>query len=218
MDKTADMPLKDPAKNMKECIDELEARHADPEGREDIYKEYRDLKNNYNVMKEHYVFVDKKYLELRKKYDALKEENGELRQGCLEFPKAYDLGFEEGFAKGEQSMKEKMNKICEFWEENSAQNIEVVLGKAVTLREMLSNIDESYNKIIDYETRMKKEIEVGDEVENENGNKYIVIEIDKAGREARMINRRMMCIIGIKHLIKTGKHYPIDEMLRGLEE
>ena len=205
MSEVTDMTKKELFSSLNEYVDEINKLVLEAEER-------------YKLLWESYEELDEDHRRLGYKNLELKEENEVLKQEESETQKAYDLGYEEGFAKGEQSVWEKINKICEFWEKNSAQNIEAALGEAVTLREMLSNINESYNKIIDYETRMKKEIEVGDEVENENGNKYIVIEIDKAGREARMINRRMMCIIGIKHLTKTGKHYPIDEMLRGLEE
>ena len=132
----------------------------------------------------------------------------------------YDSGYNEGFAKGEESMQEKANKIVEFWKETDWEETEELFGRSVIYGSVFKNINESYNKIMEYEKKKKqeeKEIEVGDEVENENGNKYIVIEIDKAGREARMIDRQTMCIIGIKHLTKTGKHYPIDEMLKELE-
>ncbi len=113
----------------------------------------------------------------------------------------------------EQSTQEKANKICEYWD----NNIEVLqlLFKGCTWTQMFRDIEGTYNKIVEYEKK-KEEIHVGDEVVDVNGDKYIVRKIDD-GQLYLLEESGDAVTWGYSNVSKTGKHYPIDEMLKELE-
>ena len=165
--------------------------------------------------------VECEYIDVSEDRDYLQRELKEFKEKDKEFPKAYDLGYEEGFAKGEQSMQEKANKIIEFYRDNN--NDIYVLQKVFSLNtifddQILEDIEGAYNKIIEYEKKEQeeKEIHVGDEVKDEYGEKYIVRKIDSRGIYLLRHNGEGVLDTG-SNVSKTGKHYPLEEMLKELK-
>lgn len=173
-----------------------------------------ELEERYDLLWESYEELDEDHRSLGYKNLELKEENDVLKQEESEFPKAYDLGFEEGFAKGEQSMQEKAKKIVEFWDEADDEEIEDAFSD-MEYGSAFENINKSYDKIIEYENE-KEEIHVGDEVVDEDGDKYVVRCL-LYGRVCVMSSSGWSTTFEYNDLSKTGKHYPLEEILKELE-
>ena len=162
--------------------------------------------------------VECEYINVSEDRDYLQRELKEFKEKDKELPKAYDLGYEEGFAKGEQSMQEKANKICEYWENNNT-SVLIELFDGWTWTQIFENIEKSYNKIIEYEKKKEqeeKEIHVGDEVVDKNGKKYVVRHLVGVFMYA-MSSSGSSYTFSYSDVSKTGKHYPLEEMLKELE-
>ena len=135
----------------------------------------------------------------------------------------YDSGYNEGFAKGEQSMQEKANKIIEFYRDNN--NDIYVLQKVFSLNsifddQILEDIEGAYNKIIEYEKKKEQEekkLHVGDEVLFE-GDKYVVLSLEDGYASILTHDGTGGFLKYSYEFEKTGKHYPIDEILKELEQ
>ena len=163
--------------------------------------------------------VECEYTSVMEERDDLREKIKDLDEQEKEFPKAYDLGFEEGFAKGEQSMQEKANKICEYWEENNTAVLSELFD-GWTWTQIFRNIEKAYNKIIEYEKKEQEvnEIHVGDELVGDYGFKYIVTKLD--GKEVCLVDNHgdiRHTFLNHEAFTKTGKHYPLEEMLKELK-
>lgn len=162
--------------------------------------------------------LEKDYEALEKEYKGLKEKYEDLKQEESEFPKAYDLGYEEGFVKGEQSMQEKAKKIVDFWDEADDEEIEDVFSD-MEYGSAFENINESYDKIIEYEKKeqYEREIHIGDVV-TKDGNNYVVFGFygDDKNTLDLITKHGVMASLHKDPVTKTGKHYPIDEMLKEL--
>jgi hypothetical protein len=159
--------------------------------------------------------VECEYINVSEDRDYLQRELKEFKEKDKEFPKAYELGFEEGFAKGEQSMQEKAKKIVDFWVETDMEVIENVFSDIEAYEDAFDDINKSYDKILEYEKK-EKEIKVGDEVKDEYGEKYIVRKLDSRGIYLLRHNGEGVLDTG-SNVSKTGKHYPLEEMLKELQ-
>lgn len=159
--------------------------------------------------------VEGEFINLIEDRDDLQEKLKDLEEQEKEFPKAYDLGFEEGFAKGEQSMQEKMNKLCEFWNNNNTATL-IALFDGMILSQIFEDIETAYNKIVEYEKK-EKEIKVGDEVVDCDGTKFIVRFLNDSYADVLAYNG-VSVECDYADISKTGKHYPIDEMLKELKQ
>jgi cell division septum initiation protein DivIVA len=152
--------------------------------------------------------------DLREKLKNVKEKYEDLKQEESESQKAYDLGFEDG----EQSMQEKANKIIEFYRNNN-NDIDVlqrVFSRDVIFGDqILEDIETAYNKIAEYEKK-EKEIKVGDEVVDCDGTKYVVRFLNDSYVDALAYNG-VSVECDYADISKTGKHYPLEEMLKELK-
>ena len=127
-----------------------------------------EAEERYKFLWESYEELDEDHRSLGYKNLELKEENEVLKQEESENQKAYDMGFEDG----EQSMQEKANKICEYWNNNNTATL-IALFDGMTPTQIFEDIEMAYNKIAEYEKK-EKEIKVGDEVVDCDGTKYVV--------------------------------------------
>ncbi len=172
---------------------------------------YKKVWESYENLGDHYRRVKSRYNELKEMYEDLKQEESEPQ---------YDYeAYNEGFAKGEQSMQEKANKILEYYQGiNDATVLNELFGD-LTYVQIFGDIENVYNKIINYEKKKKqeeKEIHVGDEVVDKDGEKYIVRKLDD-GHIYLLGNSGDAFMSGYENATKTGKHYPIDDILKELE-
>ncbi len=154
-------------------------------------------------------FIESRYKEMQKRCEKLNERS--------EYIELNSYG--EGIKKGEQLMQQKVDEMLEFREHTKWEIIEDIFGTKTALVDFISNINEYYNKIINYEKEKEekeKEIRVGDEVLYEDGNKYVVycltygyiyaLKYDGTGG-----------VFKRSDISKTGKHYCLDEILKELE-
>ena len=158
--------------------------------------------------------VECEYINVSEDRDYLQRELKEFKEKDKEFPKAYDLGYEEGFKNGEYSMQNKAYKICEYWNNNDTD----VLSKLFdgwTWTQIFEDIETAYNKIAEYEKK-EKEIKVGDEVVDCDGTKYVVRFLNDSYADALAYNG-VSVECDYADISKTGKHYPLDKMLKELE-
>lgn len=151
--------------------------------------------------------------DLREKLKNVKEKYEDLKQE--ESEPQYDYkAYNEGFENGEYSMQKKAYKICEYWNNNDTD----VLSKLFdgwTWTQIFEDIETAYNKIAEYE-RKEKEIKVGDEVVDCDGTKYVVRFLNDSYADALAYNG-VSVECDYADISKTGKHYPIDEILKELE-
>lgn len=160
--------------------------------------------------------VECEYINVSEDRDYLWRQLKDFKEKEKEFPKAYDLGYEEGFAKGEQSMQEKAKKIVDFWVETDMEEIGDVFRDIEAYEDAFDDINESYDKIIEYEKKKEQEFRVGDEVVDRNGVKYVVRALD--GGNVRLLGHSGEAfMLAYPNVSKTGKHYPLEEMLKELE-
>ena len=180
-----------------------------------LNKHIEEVVFRYNDVWESYENLDEDYKRLQSRYNKLKEENDVLKQEESENQKSYDLGIK----KGEQLMQEKVDKMLEFREHTKWEIIEDIFGTKTALVDFISNINEYYNKIINYEKEKEekeKEIHVGDEVVDKNGKKYVVRHLVGVFMYA-MSSSGSSYTFSYSDVSKTGKHYPLEEMLKELE-
>lgn len=154
-------------------------------------------------------FIEDRYKEMQKRCEKLNDRCEDIELN------SYNVGFK----KGKELMQEKVNKLCEFyWDTIDVDILRAVFGNS-TWAEILENVEEACNKILEYEEkeRYEKEIHVGDIVENiSSGEKLFVTTIekpyvytlDKDGKNG---------IINQDDVMKTGKHYGLDEILKELK-
>lgn len=196
MSEITDMTKERLTSSFNERANELKARY------DELWGSYERLGGNYRRLKS-------RYNELKEKYEDLKQEESETQ-------KAYDVGYEEG----EQSMQEKAKKILEFCEQTKWKIVQDILGGKTELVDFVSNINEYYDKIIEYEKKKEqegKEIHVGDEVVDRNGKKYVVRHLVGVFMYA-MASSGASYTFSYSDVSKTGKHYPLDEMLKELDD
>lgn len=176
-----------------------------------------EAEERYKFLWESYEELDEDHRSLGYKNLELKEENDVLKQEESENQKAYDVGFEDG----EQSMQEKTNKIIEFCQDTRDVDILQEVFEYLTFYQLFEDIEGTYNRIVEYEEkeRYEREIHIGDEV-TKDGHKHVVFGIYGEGNYILdLITKHGVMISVHKDLVtKTGKHYPIDEMLKELKQ
>ncbi len=168
-----------------------------------------ELEERYDLLWKSYEELDEDHNRLGYKNLELKEENDVLKQEESKNQEAYDLGFKDG----EYSMQKKAYKICEYWNNNDT----AVLSKLFdgwTWTQIFEDIETAYNKIAEYEKK-EKEIKVGDEVVDCDGTKYVVRFLNDCSVDALAYNG-VSVECDYADISKTGKHYPLEEMLKEL--
>lgn len=186
-----------------ECINLIEDR-------DDSQSELKDIKEKYEDLKEENEALAISWQRLKEKNDVLDEKFGQIQ---------YDAGYEEGFAKGEQSMQEKTNKIIEFCQDTRDVDILQEVFEYLTFYQLFEDIEGTYNRIVEYEEkeRYEREIHIGDVV-TKDGHNYVVFGFyGNDNNTLDLITEHGVMASLHKDLVtKTGKHYPIDEMLKEL--
>ena len=174
----------------------------------------KDLKSDRNRLQKLYGKLESEYDDLNEKYDFLQnafEESCEHRQ--LLFTRYADA-YSEGFKNGQEDLQIKAKKILDTFDKWEAYELVNVFGVSTNI-ELLNDIKTNYEKIINYEKK-KEEIHVGDEVVDKNGKKYVVIHLVGVFMYAMSSSGESYTFV-YSDASKTGKHYPIDEMLKELE-
>lgn len=171
--------------------------------RERLQKAYRKLELGYDDLCE-------KYNDLQNAFD----ESCEHRQ--LLFTRYADA-YSEGFKNGQEDFQIKAKRILDTFDKWEADELVNVFGVTTNI-ELLNDIKTNYEKIIDYEKKEqeRKEFNVGDEVKDEYGEKYIVRKLDSRGIYLLRHNGEGVLDTG-SNVSKTGKHYPLEEMLKELK-
>jgi hypothetical protein len=174
----------------------------------------KDLKSDRNRLQKLYRKLELEYDDLCEKYDDLQnafEESCEHRQ--LLFTRYADT-YSEGFRNGQKDCQIKAKKILDTFDKWEADELVDVFGVSTNI-ELLNDIKANYEKIIAYEKK-KEEIHVGDIVVDKIGKKYVVrlLEGDLIYVWASSGESYVFVYSDIS---KTGKHYPIDEILKELE-
>ena len=127
----------------------------------------------------------------------------------------YNDAYSDGFRSGQVDLQIKAKKILDTFDKWEADELVNVFGVSTNI-ELLNDIKTNYEKIINYENE-KEEIHVGDVV-TQDGYNYIVIDVYDNDNTLAMITKSGAVITLHKNYVKkTGKHYPIDEMLKELE-
>ena len=202
---TKDLKIEDLENYAKSITDELKARYYDLSGTyKDVWESYGDLQDEHS--------------KLKSLYNELKEKCEDLTQEESESQYEYEA-YNEGFENGEQSMQEKANKICEYWEENNTAVLSE-LFEGWTWTQIFENIETAYDKIIEYEKKEQEvnEIHVGDELIDSLSYKFIVTMIK--GKYMYLIDKNgnyRYTVLNHELFTKTGKHYPLEEMLKELK-
>ncbi len=167
---------------------------------------FDEMEARYDDLSALYGALHDDYNELQEKYEDLKQEESEPQYDY----KAYN----EGFENGEYSMQKKAYKICEYWNDNNTAAL-IALFDGMVLSQIFEDIETAYNKIAEYE-RKEKEIKVGDEVVDCDGTKYVVRFLNDSYVDALAYNG-VSVECDYADVSKTGKHYPLEEMLKELK-
>jgi hypothetical protein len=128
--------------------------------------------------------------------------------------KRRDETYSEGFRNGQKDCQIKAKKILDTFDKWEAYELVDVFGVSTNI-ELLNDIKTNYEKIIAYEK--KKEIHVGDVVKNVGSGKPLPV-YKVASPYAYILDQD--CQGGVrseKDVTKTGKHYPLEEILKELE-
>ena len=152
--------------------------------------------------------MEARYDNLSALYEALHDDYNELAEE-KESSKTYESGYEDG----KYSMQKKAYKICEYWNNNDT-DILSKLFDGWTWTQIFEDIEMAYNKIAEYEKK-EKEIHVGDEVVDGDGEKCVVRALD-GGYIYLLGHSGDAFMLGYSNVSKTGKHYPLEEMLKEL--
>ena len=149
-------------------------------------------------------FIEDRYKEMQKRCEKLND-----RCDYIELN-----SYGEGIKKGEQSMQEKVDKIIDYWV-NNPSILTQWFGSETTLFQLLENTKQTCERI-EYEKEKGQEIHVGDEVVDKSGKKYIVRHLVGVFMYAMSSSGGSYTFV-YSDVSKTGKHYPLEEMLKELE-
>ena len=127
----------------------------------------------------------------------------------------YNDAYSDGFRSGQVDLQIKAKKILDTFDKWEAYELVNVFGVSTNI-ELLNDIKTNYEKIIAYEKEKEQEIHVGDEVVDKNGKKYIVRHLVGAFMYAMSSSGGSYTFV-YSDVSKTGKHYPLEEMLKELE-
>ena len=158
--------------------------------------------------------MEARYDDLSALYEALNDDYDELAKE-KESSKTYEAGYEEGFEKGQEDFQIKAKKILDTFDKWEAYELVNVFGVSTNI-ELLNDIKTNYEKIMEYEKKKKQEIHVGDEVVDKNGKKYVVRRVYD-DYIYLLAQKGDTVMLGNSDISKTGKHYPLEEMLKELE-
>ena len=149
-------------------------------------------------------FIENRYKEMQKRCEKLND-----RCGYIELN-----SYGEGIKKGEQLMQERVDKIIDYWV-NNPSILTQWFGSETTLFQLLEKSKQTCERIEHEKGKEKEEIHVGDEVVDEYGKKYIVRRL--VDRNLCLLGRKGEALmLGYSNVSKTGKHYPLVEMLKEL--
>lgn len=149
-------------------------------------------------------FIESRYKEMQKRCEKLND--------SCEYIELNSYG--EGIKKGEQLMQEKVDKIIDYWV-NNPSILTQWFGSETTLFQLLEKTKQTCERI-EYEKEKEQEIHVGDEVVDKNGKKYVVRHLVGVFMYA-MSSSGASYTFSYSDVSKTGKHYPLEEMLKELE-
>jgi len=149
-------------------------------------------------------FIENRYKEIQKRCEKLNDR--------CEYIELNSYG--EGIKKGEQLMQEKVDKIIDYWV-NNPSILTQWFGSETTLFQLLEKTKQTCERI-EYEKEKEQEIHVGDEVVDKNGKKYVVIHLVGVFMYAMSSSGESYTFV-YSDVSKTGKHYPIEEMLKELK-
>lgn len=154
-------------------------------------------------------FIEDRYKEMQKRCEKLND-----RCGYIELN-----SYGEGIKKGEQLMQERIDKIIDYWV-NNPSILTQWFGSETTLFQLLEKTKQTCERIEyekDQEERIKP-ISVGDELVGAYGFKYVVTKLD--GKEVCLVDNHgdiRHTFLDHEAFTKTGKNYPINEILKELE-
>ena len=151
------------------------------------------------------------YDDLCEKYNDLQnafEESCEHRQ--LLFTRYADA-YSEGFKNGQEDFQIKVKKILDTFDEWDADVLVDVFGVTTNI-ELLNDIKTNYEKIIAYE-----QINVGDVVKNVGSGKPLLVYKVESPYVYILDRDGQGGVRSEKDVTKTGKHYPIDKILKELK-
>lgn len=174
----------------------------------------KDLRSDRERLQKLYGKLESEYDDLNEKYEILAKEYHEMCEHCNLLIKRRDETYSEGFRNGQKDFQIKAKKILDTFDKWDADVLVDVFGVSTNI-ELLNDIKTNYEKIIAYEKK-KEEIHIGDEVVDKNGKKYVVIHLVGVFMYA-MSSSGESYTFGYSDVSKTGKYYPIDEILKELE-
>jgi hypothetical protein len=167
-----------------------------------------DLKSDRERLKERYEKLVLAHNDLNVKYEILAKEYHEMCEHCESLTKRLHVNYSESFKKGQEDFQIKAKKILDTFDEWDADVLVDVFGVSTNI-ELLYDIKTNYEKIIAYE-----QIKIGDVVKNVGSGKpllvykvaspYVYI-LDRDGQNG---------VRSEKDVIKTGKHYDLDKILK----
>ena len=174
----------------------------------------KDLKSDRERLLKRYNKLVLAHDDLNEKYEILAKEYHETCEHCNLLIKRRDETYSEGFRNGQKDLQIKAKKILDTFDKWEADELVDVFGVSTNI-ELLNDIKTNYEKIINYEKK-KEEIHVGDEVVDKNGKKYVVIHLVGVFMYAMSSSGESYTFV-YSDASKTGKHYPIDEIIKELE-
>lgn len=160
------------------------------------------------------------------------EENKDLKSERYEIPECNDLrnafdgscghrqwlfaryndAYADGFRSGQVDLQIKAKKILDTFDKWEADVLVDVFGITTNI-ELLYDIKTNYEKIVAYE---KQRIKVGDVVKNVGSGKPLLV-YKVASPYVYILDRDGQGGVRSENdVVKTGKHYPIDEILKEL--
>lgn len=156
--------------------------------------------------------------EMEARYDDLSGAYEAFRDECEESSKTYEAGYEEGFEKGQEDLQIRAKRILDTFDKWEAYELVDVFGVTTNI-ELLNDIKTNYEKIINYENKKKQEekkLHVGDEVLFD-GEKCVVLNLEDGYASILTHDGTGGFLKYSYEFEKTGKHYPIDDILKELE-
>jgi hypothetical protein len=171
----------------------------------------KDLKSDRERLEKAYRKLESEYDDLCEKYDYLQTAFEDSCKNCESLTKRLHVNYSESFKKGQEDFQIKAKKILDTFDEWDADVLVDVFGVSTNI-ELLYDIKTNYEKIIAYE-----QIKIGDVVKNVGSGKpllvykvaspYVYI-LDRDGQNG---------VRSEKDVIKTGKHYDLDKILKELK-
>ena len=151
---------------------------------------------------------------LRRNYEDLKEAFDRMSAKLMEALSRNTDEYYRGFKDGQNNLQLKANKILDTFEKWDADTLCKLFGAGTNI-ELLYAIQANFEKIVTWE-KDEKRIKVGDVIEWQD-ERFIVIKTNDVGGIIVCFKKDGTYTLEARDVSKTGKHYPIDEMLKELE-